>query len=145
MTIHINAGLKLFMESAIAAPTTVTAITKAAPGVLSAAGHTFANGDVVLLEIQGMSELHGRLFKVVNVVATTSFQISGIDGATGVDTTLYNTFTSGTAKKVTLGTSITGVQNSISPAAKSRSSIPPRFTTPRTPRLSSAPPPSRPT
>ena len=91
MTIHINAGLKLFMESAIAAPTTVTAITKAAPGVLSAAGHTFANGDVVLLEIQGMSELHGRLFKVVNVVATTSFQISGIDGATGVDTTLYNT------------------------------------------------------
>ena len=110
MTIHINAGLKLFMESTIGAPTTITAVTKAAPGVFSATGHTFANGDTVLLEIQGMSELHGRLFKVVNIVASTSFQVAGIDGATGIDTTLYNTFTSGTAKKVTLGTSITGVQ-----------------------------------
>ena len=54
MTIHINSGLKLYMESAIAASTTITAVTKAAPGVLSASGHTFANGDFVLLEIQGM-------------------------------------------------------------------------------------------
>lgn len=110
MTIHVNSGLKLFMESAIASATTITAITKAAPGVFSASGHTFSNGDFVLLEIQGMSELNGQLMKVVNVVAGTSFQVAGIDGVTGLDTTLYSTFSSGTAKKVTLGTSITGVQ-----------------------------------
>ena len=56
-----------------------------------------------------MVELNGRLFKVVNVAAD-NFQLAGVDGTTGIDTTLYNTFSSGTAKKVTLGTSITGVQ-----------------------------------
>ena len=111
MSIHVNSGLKLYMESAIATPVTITAITKAAPGVLSATGHTFANGDHVLLEIQGMVELHGYLCKVVNVVASTSFQVAGVDGTAGIDTTLFSTFTSGTAKKVTLGTSITGVQD----------------------------------
>jgi len=111
MSVKTNAGLKLFMESAIATAVTITAITKAAPGVISATGHTFANGDIVLLDVQGMVELNGRLFKVVNVVASTSFQVAGIDGTTGIDTTLYSTFSSGTAKKVTLGTSITGVQD----------------------------------
>jgi hypothetical protein len=110
MTIHVNSGLKLYMESAIATATTITAITKAAPGVFSASGHTFANGDYVLLEVQGMQELNGQLMKVVNVVATTSFQVAGVDGVTGLDTSLYSTFTAGTAKKVTLGTSINGVQ-----------------------------------
>lgn len=109
MTIHTNSGLKLYMESAIAAATTITAVTKAAPGVFSAAGHTFVNGDVVLLEVQGMVELNGNLYKIVNQAAGT-FQIAGIDGATGIDTTLFSTFTAGTAKKITLGTSITGVQ-----------------------------------
>ena len=109
MTIHTNSGLKLYMESAIAAATTITAVTRAAPGVFSAAGHTFVNGDVVLLEVQGMVELNGNLYKIVNQAAGT-FQIAGIDGATGIDTTLFSTFTSGTAKKITLGTSITGVQ-----------------------------------
>lgn len=109
MTIHTNSGLKLFMESAIAAPITITAITKAAPGVFSAAGHTLVNGDFVLLEIQGMVELHGYLMKVVNVSAGV-FGVADVDGTTGIDTTLFSTFTSGTAKKVTLGTSITGVQ-----------------------------------
>lgn len=110
MTIHTNSGLKMFMESAIAAATNITTITKAAPGVFSAAGHTLANGDLVLLEIQGMVELHGRLFKVMGVAAGT-FSIADVDGSTSIDTTNFNTFTSGTAKKVTLGTSITGVQD----------------------------------
>ena len=109
MTIHTNSGLKLYMESAIAAAKTISAITKAAPGVITSAAHGYANGDVVLLEVQGMVELNGNLYKIVNV-ATDTFQVAGIDGATGIDTTLFSTFTSGTAKKVTLGTSITGVQ-----------------------------------
>lgn len=109
MTIKTNSGLKLFMESAIATAKTISGITKAAPGVVSSTTHGFVNNDIVLLEVQGMVELNGRLFKVVNVAADT-FQLAGVDGTTGIDTTLYNTFSSGTAKKVTLGTSITGVQ-----------------------------------
>ena len=61
MPIRTNSGLKLFMESAIAAAKTITAITKAAPGVFSSTAHGFANGDLILLEIQGMVELHGSL------------------------------------------------------------------------------------
>ena len=110
MTIHINAGLKLFMESAIGAALTITGITKAAPGVITSTAHGLANGDIVLLLIQGMVELNGRLFKVVSTAANT-FSIAGIDGVTGLDTTLFNTFSSGSAQKVTLGTSITGVQD----------------------------------
>ncbi len=111
MTVKTNAGLKLYMESAIASATTITAVTKAAPGVFSATGHTFVNGDAILLEVNGMVELNGLLCSVVNVVASTSFQVAGVDGVTGMDTTLFSTFSSGTARKVTLGTSITGVQD----------------------------------
>lgn len=110
MPIRTNSGLKLFMESAIAAAKTITAITKAAPGVFSSTAHGFANGDLILLEIQGMVELHGSLVKVVSVT-TDTFQVAGVDGSTGLDTTLFSTFSSGTAKKLTLGTSITGVQD----------------------------------
>jgi len=109
MTIKTNSGLKLFMESAIATAKTISGITKAAPGVVSSTAHGFTNNDIVLLEVQGMVELNGRLFKVVNSAAD-NFQLAGVDGTTGIDTTLYNTFSSGTVKKVTLGTSITGVQ-----------------------------------
>lgn len=111
MTIHSNSGLKLYMESAIDSAEPIESITKAAPGVIASAGHPFVNGDNVLLEIQGMVELHGYLCKVVNVVAGVSFQVAGVNGTTGIDTTLFGTFSSGTAKKVTLGTSIVGVQD----------------------------------
>jgi len=107
MTVRTNSGLQMFMESAIAAPKTIQTISKAAPGVIGCTGNGYTNGDIVLLEVQGMLELQGRLFKVVNV-ATDTFQIAGPDGATGLDTSGFNTFTSGTAKKVTLGTTITG-------------------------------------
>lgn len=111
MTIHTNSGLKLYMESAIGTAEPIESISKAAPGVIASAGHPFVNGDNVLLEIQGMVELNGYLCKVVSVVAGVSFQVADVNGTTGIDTTLFSTFTSGTAKKVTLGTSITGVQD----------------------------------
>lgn len=114
MTVHTNSGLKLYMESAIAAAKTLTAATNAAPGVFTSAAHGYSNGDIVLLQVQGMTEVNGRLFKVVSV-ATDTFRIADVDGSTGVDTTNYGVFSSGTAKKVTLGTTITGVQE-FSPA-----------------------------
>ncbi|WP_333710372.1 phage tail tube protein [Malikia spinosa] len=110
MTINTNSGLVMAMQSAIAAAKTITAITKAAPGVVSSTAHGFANGDFVLLEIEGMVELNKCVYEVGSI-ATDTFQLIGPDGATGLDTTLFSTFSSGTAKKLTLGTSITGVQN----------------------------------
>lgn len=107
MTVRTNSGLQMFMESAIGAAKTITAISQAAPGVVSSTAHGFTNGDIVLLEVQGMLELHGRLFKVVNA-ATDSFQLAGPDGSTGLATTDFTAFTSGTAKEITLGTTITG-------------------------------------
>ena len=107
MTVRTNSGLQMFMESAIAASKTITAISLATPGVISSTTHGYSNGDIVLLETQGMLELNGRLFKVVSVAAD-SFQIAGPDGATGLSTLGFNAFTSGTAEKVTLGTTLTG-------------------------------------
>lgn len=110
MTIHTNSGLKLYMESAIAAAKAISSVTNDAPGVFASTGHGFGNGDVLLLELQGMVELNGYLCKAINV-STDAFQVADVDGVTGIDTTNFSVFSSGTARKVTLGVSITGVQD----------------------------------
>lgn len=109
MTIYTNSGLQMTMQSAIAAAKTITGITKAAPGVITSVAHGYANGDILLLEIEGMTQLNKRVVEVMSVAVDT-FQIVGPDGVTGLDTTSFGTFTSGTAKKLTMGTSVTGVQ-----------------------------------
>lgn len=104
----INSGLKMYMQSAIAAAITITAMTNAAPGVFTSTAHGYANGDIVLLEAPGVNEINNGLFKIVNTAANT-FNIADVDGATGIDTTLFGVFSSGTAKKLTLGTGVSGV------------------------------------
>jgi hypothetical protein len=88
------------MQSALAAADTISAITKANPGVATATAHGFSNGDYVYLTINGMHQLNERVVRVANVAANT-FELEG------VDTTLFDTFTSGTAEAITFGTSIT--------------------------------------
>lgn len=105
-----NAGLTMLMQSAIAAAKTISAITNADPGVVTSAAHGYSDGDIVLLEVNGMKEVNNRLFKVFGK-DTDTFKLEDLDGASGIDTTGYGTFTSGTAKKITLGTEITGCQN----------------------------------
>lgn len=109
MTVYKNSGLAMAMESARAAAKTITGITQAAPGVITSVAHGYANGDIVLLVIDGMTQLNNRAY-VVQGITTDTFQLQGPDGATGVDTTDYDAFTAGSAYKITLGTSITGVQ-----------------------------------
>jgi hypothetical protein len=109
MTIFTNSGLKLYMESARGAAKTISAITQADPGVLTSTSHGYSTGDIVLLEIEGMDQLNGRLFEV-NAIDADTFKLYDIDGATFIDTTNYDTFTSGSAYEITLGTTITGVQ-----------------------------------
>lgn len=90
------------MQSALATALTVTAITKANPGVVSYTGTDPTNGDYVLLTASGMFQVNGRVFRIANVDGTgNTFELEG------EDTTLYDTFTSGTAQVITFGTSIT--------------------------------------
>ncbi|MBM9615309.1 hypothetical protein JWJ90_13575 [Desulfobulbus rhabdoformis] len=87
------------MQSAIAASVTVTAISKASPAVVSAAGHGFSAGDIVYLECVGMHQLNEKVARVANP-ATDTFELEG------VDSTLFDDFSSGTVQRATLGTSI---------------------------------------
>jgi hypothetical protein len=87
------------MQSAIAATKTITAITKASPAVVSSTAHGYSNGDYVLLTVQGMRQVDSRVFRVAST-ATDSFALEG------EDSTLFDTFSSGTAQKITYGTSV---------------------------------------
>jgi len=88
------------MQSSIAEAKTITGITKASPGVVSSTDHGYSNGDYVYLNLLGMYQLDEKVARVANVAAGT-FELEGID------TTSFDTFTSGTAQKLTFGTSIT--------------------------------------
>jgi hypothetical protein len=73
---------------------TITAITKANPGVVTSASHGFANGDTVVISgVVGMTQVNGKRFKVANV-ATNTFELQDIDG-NNVNTSSYTTYVSG--------------------------------------------------
>lgn len=105
-TIRKMSNVAVAMQSALGAAKTITAISKAAPGVVTAT-HDFSNGDFVVLDIQGMWQLNNRVFRVCNVSTTVSFQLEDVSGGTGISTVSFDTFSSGTAQKITFGTSIT--------------------------------------
>lgn len=91
-------AVQVAMQSAIGADLPITAITKANPGVVSIASHGLANGDYILLkDIQGMPEVNNKIFRVAGSTA-------GTVNLEGEDTTLYGTFVSGKANKLTFGT-----------------------------------------
>ena len=92
------------MQSAIAATQAITGITKANPAVVTIVGHGYADGDIVFLEVQGMRQLDQKVVRVANKAADT-FECEGIDS------TLFDTFSSGTAAKLTMGTSISTATN----------------------------------
>ena len=109
-TIHKNAGLKMAMESAIGTAKTITAATNAAPGVFTSVAHGYLDGDVILLKTMGMNEVNFRVF-VVTAKATDTFQLEDPAGTGSISTSAYGVFTSGTAEKLTLGTTLSGVQD----------------------------------
>lgn len=92
-------NVAIAMESTLAAAKTLTAITKANPGVASSTAHGYSNGDYVLLSVQGMYQVDSMVVRVAGVTADT-FQLEG------VDTTNYDTFSSGSAYKITFGTTL---------------------------------------
>lgn len=98
-TVRKWSNVAVAMQSALAANITITAISKANPGVATAA-NTLVNGDYVYLSVQGMFQLDGKVVRVTGVTAS-AFTLEG------VDTTSFDTFSSGTAQKITFGTSVT--------------------------------------
>ena len=73
---------------------TISAITKANPGVVTANSHGFANGDFVnISSVVGMTEVNGKTFKVANK-ATNTFELTDVDG-NNVNTSSFTTYSSG--------------------------------------------------
>jgi hypothetical protein len=95
-------GVSITMESALGADKSISAITKANPGVCTSTSHGLTNGTYVLLSIVGMWQLDQRLMRIANV-ATNTFELEG------EDTSLYDTFVSGKANAETFGNSIASV------------------------------------
>jgi hypothetical protein len=87
------------MQSAIAAAKTIISISQANPGVVNATAHGYSDGDYVMLEVQGMYQVNQRVVRVANKT-TDTFELEGIN------TTDFEAFSSGTAKEITFGTSI---------------------------------------
>lgn len=92
-------NVAIAMQSALGADITITAISKASEGVVTAT-NTLANGDYVVIDCLGMYQLNAKVARVKSV-SGANFTLEGID------TTLFETFTSGKANKITFGTSIT--------------------------------------
>lgn len=90
-------NVAIAMQSAIATAVNITAISKASPGVVTAT-NTYSVGDYVLLTVQGMRQLNARVARV-SAASGTQFTLEGID------TTAFDTFSSGTAQKLTMGVS----------------------------------------
>jgi len=89
------------IQSGIATAKAISGITKANPGVVTSDAHGYSNGDYVYLsDILGMHQLKDKVVRVANQ-STNTYELEG------VDTTGFDTFTSGGAQKLTFGTSIT--------------------------------------
>lgn len=94
--INVWSKVSVAVQTALAAAKTISAISRASPAVVTSAAHGYANGQEVKLTVSGMIELNNTVVKVANVAAGT-YELEGIDS------TLFNTFASGSAQLVTFG------------------------------------------
>lgn len=90
-----GAGVRLEVGFTEGSAKVVSGVTKANPGVVSSTSHGLANGSVGYFDtLVGMAELEGQ-------VARVSGSATGSFNAEGVDTTNFDTFTSGNFIPVT--------------------------------------------
>lgn len=99
-----NVGVDV--QTALVAAQTITAISKANPGVVTYSGADVAvNGDYVVMTSNGMSQVNDRVFRVANVnTAANTFELES------EDTSSYDTFTSGSFQIITFGASFNIMQ-----------------------------------
>jgi len=73
---------------------TITGITTANPGVVTAVAHGYSNDDEVYVSgVVGMAQVNGQIYRVANKT-TDSFELNTPEG-TAVDTSAYTTYSSG--------------------------------------------------
>lgn len=101
------------MESARGAAQVITGITKANPGVVTTSGTLPSADQIVLLIVDGMTQLNESVFRVSGPVGST-FKLEDVDGG-DIDTTNFDDFVSGSFHVITLGTSVT-TATTISPS-----------------------------
>lgn len=104
MDINVWSKVKVAVQSALAAPKTITAISKANPAVAGSTAHGYANGTYLLLKIVGMTQLNYRVVRVSGT-DTDDFELEGIDS------TLFDDFVSGTAEEITFGAQASTLQS----------------------------------
>ncbi len=104
-----NVGVDI--QTALATAISLSAISKASPGVCTYTGGTNpANGDYAVFTVNGMFEVSQRIFRIANVsTGPKTFELEG------EDTTTYNTFTSGSFQIITFGASM-GIAQNITPS-----------------------------
>jgi len=101
LNVSMWSKVSIAVQSALAAALTITAITKANPAVVTYTGADPSNGDFLLLTVQGMFQVDGRIFRVANVNAgANTLELEG------EDSTLYDTFSSGSFEVITFGTTL---------------------------------------
>ena len=88
-------------------PLTITGLTQASPGVVTAASHGFSNGDIVRITgVSGMTEVNGKVYKVAGA-ATNTFNLTTRTDV-NVSTTGFTAYQTGGAARKRV-TSITGL------------------------------------
>jgi hypothetical protein len=99
--VSLWSNVAVAIQSALAAAVTINSISKASTGVVGYTGTDPSNGDYILLTVQGMHQVDGRIFRVANVNgAGNTLELEG------ENTTNYDTFTSGTFEVITFGTTL---------------------------------------
>ena len=92
-------AVAIAVQSALGGALSISAISKANPGQVTSTSHGLSNGDYVLLSVQGMWQVDAMVARVSSSAANT-FNLEG------VDTTNFDTFTSGNCYKITFGTTL---------------------------------------
>ena len=86
--------LSVYTRTADPFTTVVTGITKASPGVVTAAAHGFENDDIIeLWGVVGMTEVNGNQYMVANK-ATDSFALTDPTTEANIDTSGFTTYSS---------------------------------------------------
>jgi hypothetical protein len=105
-----RSGYKVFGYMVHNPVTTITGISQANPGVVNAAGHTFTNGQQVLItNVAGMLEVNNNIYTVANVVAGVSFDLLA------TDTTGFTAYTGGGRAALFTGDRIMGIYRYFAP------------------------------
>lgn len=101
----IGTNVTVEVQQTLDSAKTITALTKASPGVATSTSHGFSNGDIVVFTVSaGMVELDGQAVRVANVT-TNTFELEGLD------TSAYSTWSAGTCKEVTAFQTFASAQN----------------------------------